>query len=74
MPFEGRKLREWRFRRALTLRDLSARSGVAYATIHALETGKQHPRPSTLRRLAEALQLPPDVFFADEEETGKAAA
>ena len=67
------ELREWRFRLALTLQ-IPGASGVAYDTIHALETGKQQPRPSTLRRLAEALEVSPDVFFADEDETGKAAA
>ena len=56
MPFDGQKLREWRLRRALTLRDLGALSGVAYDSIHGIETGKQQPRPSTVRKLAAALQ------------------
>ena len=75
MPFDGLKLREWRRRRALTLRGLGALAGVSYDSIHAIETGKQEPRPSTVRKLAEALSVAPDVFFADEEiEVGKAAA
>ena len=65
MPFDGRKVREWRLRRALTLRQLGELSGVAYDTIHGIETGKQQPRPSTVRRLADALGVAPDVFFAD---------
>jgi transcriptional regulator with XRE-family HTH domain len=73
MPFAGWKLRELRRRRALTLRDLAALSGVGYDTIHGLETDKHQPRPSTIRKLADALNVAPDMFFTDEDE-GKAAA
>jgi len=75
MPFEGNKLRELRLRRALTLRELGDLSGVAYDSINAIELGKQQPRPSTVRRLAAALGVNPEVFFtALEEDEGKAAA
>jgi transcriptional regulator with XRE-family HTH domain len=74
MPFDGTKLRELRLRRALTLRELGALSAVAYDTIHGIETGRHQPRPSTLRKLADALGVTPDAFFADEEDEGKAAA
>jgi transcriptional regulator with XRE-family HTH domain len=75
MPFEGNKLRELRLRRALTLRELGDLSGVAYDSINAIELGKQQPRPSTVRRLAAALGVNPEVFFTDlEEDEGKAAA
>ena len=74
MPFDGKKLREMRLRRALTLRELGVLSGVAYDTIHGIETGKQAPRPSTVRKLAEALGVAPDVFFADSERDEEKAA
>ena len=75
MPFDGMKLRELRLRRALTLRELGALSGVAYDTIHGIETGKHQPRPSTVRKLADALGVAPDVFFSDiVNDEGKAAA
>ena len=75
MPFDGMKLRELRLRRALTLRELGVLSGVAYDTIHGIETGKHQPRPSTVRKLADALGVTPDVFFSDlERDEGKAAA
>ena len=75
MPFDGMKLRELRLRRALTLRELGALSGVAYDTIHGIETGKHQPRPSTVRKLANALNVAPDVFFSDlVSDEGKAAA
>lgn len=74
MPFDGTRLRELRQRRALSLRDLGKLAGVSYDAIHAIETGKQVPRPSTVRKLALALGVEPEAFFADTEETGKAAA
>ena len=75
MPFDGSKLRELRLRRALTLRELGVQSGVAYDSINAIELGRQQPRPSTVRRLAEALGVSPEVFFTDSgEDEGKAAA
>ena len=75
MPFDGARLRELRHRRALTLRELGALSGVSYDQIHGIETGKHQPRPSTVRKLADALGIDPDAFFSDwEADEGKAAA
>ena len=78
---DGHKLRAWRERRLLTLRALSAQSGVQFHTIHAIETGKQEPRISTVRKLVEALGIQPEDLLAlaedDQEpapEMGKAAA
>ena len=50
------KLKELRRRRALSLRELEAVSGVSYATVWRLESGRAgraHPR--TIRKLARAL-------------------
>jgi transcriptional regulator with XRE-family HTH domain len=57
-----RELREIRLRRGLSQADLSAITGVAEFTISEIETGKRaNPRPSTLRKLAQGL----DVKVAD---------
>lgn len=75
MPFDGMKLRDLRLRRALTLRELGVLSGVGYDSIHGIETGRHQPRPSTIRKLADALGVAPDAFFSSEvEDEGKAAA
>ncbi len=75
MWFDRMRLREIRQRRALSLRDLGALSGVAYDTIHGIETGQQQPRPSTVRKLADALGVEPDAFFSEMDTgVGKAAA
>ena len=55
MPFDGLLLREVRRRRALTIRELGERSGVHRDTIHRIELGETDPRPSTIRKLADAL-------------------
>jgi transcriptional regulator with XRE-family HTH domain len=51
------QLAELRERRALTLRELGEMSGVAADTINQIELGHRKPRPSTLRKLARALEV-----------------
>jgi transcriptional regulator with XRE-family HTH domain len=51
----GKRLREFRVERALSLRALGERSGVAYDTINKLELGRRPAHASTIRRLADAL-------------------
>lgn len=77
MSFQGWKLRELRRRKALTLRDLAAEAGIGFDTVWAAENGANEPRPSTVRKLAAALGVEPETFFAEMaegDETGKAAA
>lgn len=50
---------------ALSQRDLAARSGVAHDTIGQLERGERKARPSTIRKLAEALGVEPSVLLAE---------
>ncbi len=47
--------------------DLEKKSGVARATISALETGKREAQPRTIRRLAEALGVEPHELMKREE-------
>ncbi|MGO1050380.1 helix-turn-helix transcriptional regulator [Crossiella sp. CA198] len=58
----GLALRQARTLAGLTQEQLAERSGVGVRTIGGLETGTRgDPRPSTARRLADALELdPPD--------------
>ena len=65
MLYRLRELREARF---LSLRDLAAKAGVAYVTIHRIETGQRvRPYPSTLRKLAKALGVEPAELVVREE-------
>jgi transcriptional regulator with XRE-family HTH domain len=65
---DGEKLRQLRRERALSLRDLGGRSGIAYDTINRLELGKQEAQPRTIRRLAGALGVEPKELMKGEEE------
>ena len=56
---EGERLRQVRRERALSQRDLSRTTGVAFDTISRLETGKQRAQPKTVRKLANALGVEP---------------
>jgi transcriptional regulator with XRE-family HTH domain len=53
------RLKELRDKAALSQEDLAKRSGVARATVADLESGKRPARPSTRRKLAEALGVAP---------------
>ena len=52
-----KRLRELRRLRALTLRELGELSGISYATIWRIENGYSDVRPSTIRKLAGALDV-----------------
>lgn len=65
---DGVKLRRLRRERALSLRDLAHRSGIAYDTINRLELGKQEAQPRTIRKLAEALGVEPKELMKGEDD------
>ena len=57
------KLRAWRERRAMTQGELAARAGLTRAALSRIESGQAEPRPSTVRRLAQALRVEPDALM-----------
>jgi transcriptional regulator with XRE-family HTH domain len=57
------KLTEWRLRRLMTQRDLAKAAGISEAAINRLEQGLNPPRVSTVRKLAEALNVSPDELI-----------
>jgi transcriptional regulator with XRE-family HTH domain len=69
MSFEvnGRRLRQLRVERALSLRALGQRSGVTFATINNLENENRPARLVTIRKLAEALGVEPKELMKGEE-------
>jgi transcriptional regulator with XRE-family HTH domain len=68
------RLAELREKRGLTLRELSGMSGVSPDTINQIELGHRRPRPSTLRKLARALDIDIADFFREPALSGKAEA
>ncbi len=55
----GDKLKELRIERALTQEELGKKAGIGKNTVNRLEQDKTDPRPSTLRKLADALSVEP---------------
>jgi len=66
---DGVRLRHLRQGQALSLRDLTRRSGVAFDTISKLETGKRKAQPRTIRKLAEALGVEPKELMKGEDDS-----
>ena len=58
------RLKEWRQRRGLSIRALAERAVVNYVSIARIEAGRLDPRVSTLKDLANALDISiADLFF-----------
>jgi len=64
----GARLRAARQRKAWALEDLAQASGVMVATLSRLENDKQEPRPSTIRKLAAALDVEPGWLLLGEDD------
>jgi len=57
---------EHRRERNMTLRELSALSGVSKSQINLIENGRSHPNVYTLCLIAKALKVSPhDLFMAE---------
>ena len=66
-----RAIREARF---MTQGELAAKAGLTNATVSRLERGRRRPRLSTIRRLAEALGVPPSALAPPRSARSPAAA
>lgn len=66
----ARNARQLRERRALTLSQLSERSGIAKATLSQIESGAGNPTLSTLRDLASALSTDVDRLISSADGDG----
>ena len=59
MVYVGERLRNQRTRRALTQAELAERAGVTTATVARIERNEIEPRMTTLRKLAQGLEVDP---------------
>ena len=57
--------KEIRRRKGWSQKDLAEESGVGQDTISGIESGRHEPRPSTLRKLADALDVEVADFFRE---------
>jgi transcriptional regulator with XRE-family HTH domain len=62
----GRKLRDLRAEKRLSIRSLAELSGLNVNTLSLIENGKSSPSVSTLQQLAGALAVPITAFFEKE--------
>ena len=62
----GRRLRELRTERGLSIRALAEQSGLNVNTLSLIENGKTSPSVSTLQQAAAALKVPINAFFETE--------
>ena len=60
------RLRELRRRKVLTLEELAEKAGVGRNTIWRLEHGVMGAQPRTIRKLAKALDVEPEVLIKTE--------
>lgn len=65
----GRRLRELRIQRSLSIRALAEQSGLNVNTLSLIENGKTSPSVSTLQLVAAALQTPITNFFEAQTPT-----
>ncbi len=65
MVLIGEEAKMWRMRRAMTQAELAEKAGVAINTIVRIERNQTEPRPPTIRKLAEALEIDPKELIKD---------
>jgi transcriptional regulator with XRE-family HTH domain len=63
----GKKIREIRRSQHLSLREVAEKAEVSISHLSQVESGKTNPSVSSLARIANALSVPFDSFFSDEE-------
>jgi len=67
----GERIRYLRRRRVLTQKELAEKAGMArWRTVADIEAGRQQPRPSTLRKIAAALDVEPSALLPDDPGEG----
>lgn len=69
----GRRIREQRVARGMTLEQLAAKVDRAASQISSIENGKREPRLPVLRAIAQALGVTVDDLLRDEAPTERAA-
>ena len=64
---DGAKLRKLRREQALSQQDIERETGISQATLSDLEQGKRGARASTLRKLADVLDVKPRELMKEEQ-------
>jgi transcriptional regulator with XRE-family HTH domain len=64
------QLKRIRETRVLSRKELAKQSDIAESTIYRAECGQTKLRPSTVRKLAQALGVPPDTLLGEQGKLG----
>jgi len=65
----GTRVMQIRNQKGISQRQLSQRSGIAGSYLSRIENRHLEPRPKTLRKIADALDVPVSEFFQERDET-----
>ncbi len=69
----GEKLRAARQQRGMSLRELAGKASVSASMLSQIETGKAYPSVRSIYYIAEALALPVDYFFPEQNGSAQPA-
>ncbi len=67
----GYRIRETRAAQGLRLEQMARLTGISAPALSLIETGKRDPRLTTLKRIADALRVPPATLIADGSGTAE---
>lgn len=70
-PQLGGRVRSLREQRGLSLRDMATRAGVSESFVSQVERGAANPSVASLRRMADALQVPMAALFQGPTPAGR---
>ncbi len=64
-PTPGARIKQWREKRGLSLRELAAKADLYASQLHRFEHGQQEPRAVEIEAIAEALKLSMAEFYGE---------
>lgn len=64
----GKRVRALRAEKDWTLKELAAKAGISLGFLSDIERGRTNPSLDTLKALAEALSVDPQILIADDEQ------
>ncbi|BBB92068.1 MAG TPA: helix-turn-helix transcriptional regulator [Methylomusa anaerophila] len=67
MPKIGRRLRDLRIQKKLTMKEVAEIAGIAQSSVSYIETGNNSPSIETLEAILTALGITIGEFFAEEK-------
>jgi transcriptional regulator with XRE-family HTH domain len=62
----GQRIREERERAVLTQAELAEAAAINRSSLSMIESGREAPRPSTIRKIAQALGIPATALVAKD--------